>query len=75
MNVIGIFFFNFHSSKDVYNFNYKQFTSLHFSEQTLQELSSHHQAKYTEAEAEYNKEKNRFPDKLPSECMIRDSVS
>ena len=45
-----------------------------FSGQTLQELSSHHQAKYTEAEAEYNKKKNRFPDKIPSECMTRDGV-
>ena len=36
-------------------------------DQTLQELSSQHQARFTEAEAEYNRKKNRFPDKLPSE--------
>ena len=38
------------------------------SGQTLQELSSQHQAKCTEAEAEHNRNKNRFPDKLPSGC-------
>ena len=36
------------------------------SGQTLQELSSQHQAKCTEAEAEHNRNKNRFHDKLPS---------
>ena len=35
--------------------------------QTLQEMSSLHKASYTEAQAEYNEDKNRFPDNLPSE--------
>ena len=35
--------------------------------QTLQEVSSLHEASYTEAQAQYNQNKNRFPDKLPSE--------
>ena len=35
--------------------------------QTLQEVSSLHEASYTEAQAEYKQNKNRFPDKLPSE--------
>ena len=33
-------------------------------------MSSHHEASYTEAQAEYNQNKNRFPDKLPSEYAV-----
>ena len=35
--------------------------------QTLQEVSSLHKASHTEAQAQYNQNKNRFPDRLPSE--------
>ena len=35
--------------------------------QTLQEMSFLHTTNYSEAHAEYNQNKNRFPDKLPSE--------
>ena len=45
------------------------FTFPAFLDQTLQELSSQHQDGYTEAMAEYNKEKNRFPDKIASEYI------
>ena len=41
------------------------FTSLM---QIIEEVSSHHPITFTDAEQEYNSSKNRFPDKLPSEC-------
>ena len=37
------------------------------SVQTLEEVCGQFQASYQEAEAVYNANKNRFPDKLPSE--------
>ena len=36
--------------------------------QIIEEVSSHHPVTFTDAEQEYNSSKNRFPDKLPSEC-------
>ena len=36
--------------------------------QIIKEMSSHHPVTFTDAEQEYNSSKNRFPDKLPSEC-------
>ena len=38
------------------------------SPQIIEEVSSHHPVTFTDAEQEYNSSKNRFPDKLPSEC-------
>ena len=38
------------------------------SPQIVEEVSSHHLITFTDAEQEYNSSKNRFPDKLPSEC-------
>ena len=35
--------------------------------QTLERVSTQYKASYLEAEAHYNANKNRFPDKLPSE--------
>ena len=35
--------------------------------QVLQQVTSQYKALYIEAEAQYNANKNRFPDKLPSE--------
>ena len=35
-----------------------------------EEVSSHHPVTFSDAEEEYNRSKNRFPDKLPSECML-----
>ena len=43
--------------------------------QTLQDLCSQNQARFTEAEARYNRKKNRFPDKLPCECTIHRCLS
>ena len=40
------------------------------SPQIIEEVSSHHPVTFTDAEQEYNSSKNRFPDKLPSECYI-----
>ena len=39
--------------------------------QTLEQVSSQTKASYIEAEAEYNICKNRFRDKLPSECTVQ----
>ena len=40
---------------------------LHFCHQTLERMSSQYHVSYIEAKAEYNADKNKFPDKLPSE--------
>ena len=37
--------------------------------QTLESVSSQYQASYMEAEAQYNANKNRYPDKLPSKSF------
>ena len=37
--------------------------------QIIEEVSSHHPVTFSDAEKEYNRSKNRFPDKLPSECI------
>ena len=42
--------------------------SINISLQIIEEVSSHHPVTFTDAEQEYNSSKNRFPDKLPSEC-------
>ena len=42
-----------------------------FFPQTLEQVSSQTKASYIEAEAEYNICKNRFRDKLPSECTVQ----
>ena len=38
--------------------------------QTLEQVSSQRKASYLESMAEYNAGKNRYPDKLPSECLV-----
>ena len=40
--------------------------------QIIEEVSSHHPVTFSDAEKEYNRSKNRFPDKLPSECSVVD---
>ena len=39
-----------------------------FLSQTLERVSAGYKTSYQEAKAQYNANKNRFPDKLPSEC-------
>ena len=38
--------------------------------QIIEEVSSHQQVTFTDAEQDYNNSKNRFPDKLPSEFIL-----
>ena len=40
-----------------------------FTHQIIDEMSSHQSVSYADAKQEYNDVKNRFPDKLPSECI------
>ena len=40
-----------------------------FTHQIIDEMSSHQPVSYADAKQEYNNVKNRFPDKLPSECV------
>ena len=46
------------------------YTSVVLSVQTLDMVSGQYEATYQEAEAHCNASKNRFPDKLPSECVF-----